>query len=359
VVASSIEGAGGNILIASSSTSFANDDNLMAEKTIRIIAAAGNLTAGVNTTFAALDNVTVQAEQSRIIMGENSSIATAGSLDIFPVSNAFADMQQHSAEAQHSLVDSSAETVNANQQTTTTDTSVFNSLIINSESEAAKEQSRKSEQSSEDSGINADIQEEASNEQTALVPVAFTARSTAPVNACAQKIVKVGENHYSLLHGAVLIHSNHNVVVDLPHACVKVKAGAVVLLSSLKGVSCVRNFSDNHRGDVSVQIGSSTTQLAPGREVSIVEGKRSDDVQRALGDGIARRSIEHHLLDGVTAVNSDFSIIHAMLVHPLLKQARSSRDPHDKLLIAKTMKTAAAVSLVIDKAKGPYGLNNR
>lgn len=94
-------------------------------------------------------------------------------------------------------------------------------------------------------------------------------------------------------------------------------------------------------------------RLLPGREVSI-SGAARRSLNSVLSDDLARRNIKETEVGALKVVGADFSLLDALIKHPLLLAVRSSSRPEDRNLIKHIQKTAAAISMTVDRGAGPY-----
>ena len=166
-------------------------------------------------------------------------------------------------------------------------------------------------------------------------------------------IESIGENHFKLDTGNVVFQSKNPARIDTPHGQVFIKSGAIVLMSAGPRITRVRDLYDSHPKDVTVLLAGHTVELSPGREATISD-TNSESLALLYADGMSRRNVTIANQAGLQVVTADFSILNALMVQPLIVQVRRSAAAEDVRMTNTIMKTASAISLVIDRYKGPY-----
>jgi len=189
-------------------------------------------------------------------------------------------------------------------------------------------------------------------------PVAYSSTITTalPKNIVisgSAELVPVGADHFRLRRGNALIQAKHATRVDTELLSVFAKPGAILLVTDSRQLSRVRELCDKHTGDVKILVGNSTLQLSPGKEIS-VSRMDTDALPQVFADGLARRNIHEVAMGKFKIITDDFSILNALMNHPLLHQLRQSKDVLDAKTMDDIQKVAAILSLVSDRYKGPY-----
>jgi hypothetical protein len=156
---------------------------------------------------------------------------------------------------------------------------------------------------------------------------------------------------YRLERGNALIFADRDLRVNTRHASVLARSGSIILVTDHDDLTRVRDLFDRFGGDVKVLVGNKYIPLRPGKEVSITECTQ-DPIPLLYSDNLARRLISVNDVCNYKVVTNDFSIINLLAEHPLVKQWRCTQ--FDKFAFAKILKTAAAINLVVDRARGPY-----
>jgi len=187
-------------------------------------------------------------------------------------------------------------------------------------------------------------------------PVAYTA-GILPRNIVTSgnaELVSIAADHFRLNRGNALIQVKRPIRIDTEQVSVYARPGAILLLTDSRQLSRVRELSDKHTGDVKVVVGNETLALSPGKEIAVTR-QEADPIPSVLADGLARRNIKVEKIGKLQVVSDEFSILNALMNHPLLYQLRQSKnDALDTKTLAQISKVAAALSLVSDRYKGPY-----
>lgn len=167
------------------------------------------------------------------------------------------------------------------------------------------------------------------------------------------EIRQTGFNHYSLKRGQMLASLDRRITIDTPQGSLIADAGSVILVAASHRLTRVRNLTDDHAAAVRMYVGKAEAIVEPGKEYN-VSLNSSDLMSVVLADGLARRSIMQAKHGSAHVVAADFSILHALLSQPLLTELRASQGTVSDRIMDKIMKTAASLSLVVDRYKGPY-----
>jgi len=166
-------------------------------------------------------------------------------------------------------------------------------------------------------------------------------------------VERVGIDHYKLERGNLLFQSQHSTRIDTQHGQIFVKSGAIVLMTAGRSIIRVRDMHDNHTQDVVFVVRGQTVNLSQGQEATITD-TTGEALPLVYEDGMSRRAINLTDHAGLQIVTADFSILNAFMLQPLLQDLRRSKASNDVRMTNSIMKTAAAISLTIDRYKGPY-----
>lgn len=166
-------------------------------------------------------------------------------------------------------------------------------------------------------------------------------------------ILKIATDHYKLETGNVLFQSPNDTRIDTPHGQLFVKSHAIVLLTTGRGMTRVRDLHDNHITDVVFVVDGHSVNLIPGKEATIVDTV-GEVLPFVYEDGMSRRGLIIAKQGRMQIVTADFSILNAFMLQPLMIDLRRSKEPSNVRMNNSIMKTAYAISLVNDRYKGPY-----
>lgn len=166
-------------------------------------------------------------------------------------------------------------------------------------------------------------------------------------------IERVGVDHYKLESGNLLLQPQNSTRIDTSHGQLFVKSGAIVLMAAGRHITRVRNMHDNYANDIVFVVAGLTVNLTEGREVTITDST-NEALPRVYEDGMSRRGVNLTKHAGLQVVTADFSILNAFMLQPLLLELRRSKASNDIRMTNTILKTAAAISLVFDRYKGPY-----
>lgn len=169
----------------------------------------------------------------------------------------------------------------------------------------------------------------------------------------ATDLTKVSEDHYKLSRGSMLMKVERSLRIDTPHAIVLAKAGSIVMLTANGNITRVRDMVDSRKNGVVVKLGQHEHSLVPGKELTI-STLRHKPMNALLSDDLARRQIKETEVGGLSVIGADFSIMDALIKHPLLKAMRASHRNVDRDMLRQIEKNAAIVSVLIDRQAGPY-----
>lgn len=381
ISAASLTGVDGNLSLTSMSADFGADNNLCAQGATQIRATNGGISLGANTSIAGLGAVLVQATHGTISLAENSTIATPGWITVHDMGHYLTNIQvvigqtatiddlstptaitsgmvANTEPADIAAVDANTD---INTLITTTTSPLVNPFSINAAPLLDQTLSTPSKNSqtynSDASAKSGDADTSATEAESPYRPVAFAVRATQNVKwSVANSLIEKANHRIDLKCGTVLLHSNKTQTVDTPHASILVKAGTVAVVTTSDEATQVFDLSDTRVGDVAVTIpGKAIYHLGPGKEVTIALGD-CDPFDSMTADGIGRRNVHVEELteENLVVVTNDFSILHALLKHPVFNQMQQSSAPEERNLLDKALKTAAALSLTVDRTRGAY-----
>lgn len=150
------------------------------------------------------------------------------------------------------------------------------------------------------------------------------------------------EKQLALRQGEIMTDGKSAVTVSTEFGDVKIKTGAIVIVSAEPGHMRIVDVSDNNHGDVVFQAGGRLVRLHPGAELCIsTKGEAARG--KVLQDGLARRRMRQYKGEGdLVMITSDCSLMDALSRHSLLKQLNGSTGAN-KAISEKVLKTAAAL----------------
>lgn len=193
-----------------------------------------------------------------------------------------------------------------------------------------------------------------------LLPVAYVetnstqaATTTGFLKSTTAVVDSIGTNHFKMDAGNLLFEAQDSTRIDTPHGQLFAKPGAIVLMAVEHGVTRVRDLHDESPDDVVFTVDGRSIPLSPGREVTLTN-QAGEALPLVYQDGMSRRGITLTEHAGTQIVTADFSILNAFMLQPLLRDLRASKASNDIRLTKSIMKTASAISLTIDRYKGPY-----
>lgn len=161
----------------------------------------------------------------------------------------------------------------------------------------------------------------------------------------------------TLKKGEFLVSAKRSTKLLVADQPFNLDAGAIVLVNARDSFVSVSNLFERHVDSVHASIFNHKVALNAGFE--IVFGYKGSLLHALQQDSIARRSLTDYSNSQRKApmASCEFSYASLFSSDPLLgKMARGNRPEH-RAIIGKTMKSAAAVSLVTSK-RGPYAKVN-
>jgi fibronectin-binding autotransporter adhesin len=155
-----------------------------------------------------------------------------------------------------------------------------------------------------------------------------------------------------LSSGEVFLDVSGTVHLTAGPVEVKATSGALVSVSTDGRCTFVRSCSGS--GYVSTRVSGRTFVLNPGEEI-LVTGHKPDDLQTCASDGLARRNSRTVACGSLYVTVSDFSIISLVTNHEKLSQLHDSSIRADRRLLARLLKCAASVEVVLGN-RGAYNM---
>jgi hypothetical protein len=174
--------------------------------------------------------------------------------------------------------------------------------------------------------------------------------------AADSELSEVGPGVFNLTKGAALAAPIHPIDIKVGDATLKLKPHSAVLISLDKNITRVLSMAGSGSEQCELQIGRYKVPMNPGKEVGLVANQNVPTRELISADGVGRRAM--HLIpfaNDSELLVADFSLVDAMKVYPLLTSLRKSRDGADRGLAEQIIRTAASLSLSIDRSRGPYG----
>lgn len=166
---------------------------------------------------------------------------------------------------------------------------------------------------------------------------------------------QLGLNHYRLLSGAAIIEAIDDTKVELRSGWIRATKGAIVLALCDGQTARVQSLCDKGVGKVFLISDNKSLPLIPGQEAIVLLGSGAK-VERAIsGDSVGRRRMKvTSITDSIQLVTAEFSLVDKLNKDGLLKLLRRSTEKKDQKMVNSIMKSAAALSLSIDRSHGPY-----
>ncbi len=152
-------------------------------------------------------------------------------------------------------------------------------------------------------------------------------------------------NSVSLPSGNAFFLPDHDIVVETPQAKVSIAQGSAVMIFQSESGLSVFNLYDNNVGDVAVQIGDQTQELAVGTQLSVTD-KQGKQVKDIAPESIALRNVNSGKLNSKDTFSSEFSHASAFSNFAGLRKMMRSGDSEDRKNAERILKTAAALSLI-------------
>lgn len=152
-------------------------------------------------------------------------------------------------------------------------------------------------------------------------------------------------NSVSLPSGNAFFLPDHDITVETPQAKINIAQGAAVMVFQSEAGLSVFNLYDNNVGDVAIQVGDETQELAVGTQLSITD-KQGKQVKDIAPDTIALRNINAGKLKSKDTFSSEFSHASAFSNFAGLRKMMRSDDPENRKNAERILKTAAALSLI-------------
>lgn len=169
-------------------------------------------------------------------------------------------------------------------------------------------------------------------------------------------VSRVAADQFEMSEGESLFAPSRKLSVKTDHGIVNINKGAIVMIITNGKGTRVLDLHDVGLNDVKVAFDNRVVTLHPGQELDLVQGDVAEGKRlMADPDNIAhRRTKVSNYGDNMVAVTSDFSLVNALTMHPLLVQLNRSADPADKKLLDTLCKTTAALFVSQGASHGPY-----
>jgi hypothetical protein len=152
-----------------------------------------------------------------------------------------------------------------------------------------------------------------------------------------------------LTEGSLLIMPNGNFQLNTPQSQVNTKHNSLLFVRAHRGTVHVFVLL----GNASVQVGNVITPIASGEEAIVADHKYDVNQEVLQEDLIARRRlIQSSSGNGTYLGLAEFSLVHAADHERLLYHLFHSRDPHDRALRERLIKTAAVLTKVTSSHGG-------
>lgn len=185
--------------------------------------------------------------------------------------------------------------------------------------------------------------------------VAFTPMAANIRLGKGSRIEETGNNSYRLVSGTALIEAADEMTVQLGNASIHLTKGATVAVYTDGTTSGVQDLCDLGVGKVFFVADKKYLSLRPGQEAVLTVGPSTGVGHKIAADQLGRRRMKVVPIQEAThLVTSEFSLVDHMNKNHLLKGLRSSPEKHDQKLMNSILKSAAALSLTVDRSHGPY-----
>ena len=187
--------------------------------------------------------------------------------------------------------------------------------------------------------------------------------NSAVISDLGQSGVKLGPgtggNFLNLDKGNLLVKATKNMTVRTHEGDVLLAAGSLVFVMETGNDVAVFNLHDGGSGKVKVKTGGKEFNLNPGTELVMTRVKDAKFEEVNPGRAVAARDVqEFNLEGGITAFQSDFSIMSAFNQLDYLRGVASSDKKEMKNVVNKVLKTAAALH-VVTSGRGAYSANKQ
>jgi hypothetical protein len=151
--------------------------------------------------------------------------------------------------------------------------------------------------------------------------------------------------------GSSFLHASTNMIIETGAAQIHVKKGALLVLEADNHK--VRIYACSGPGDVRVQVGAESIELAPGKEMVIADHQLSNAPKQQT-DGIGRRASSLYKLGSSSFVAmNDFSLVTLIANSEHLRGVKLADTPEKRAILSRITKTAAVLQQ-LGTAKGPY-----
>jgi hypothetical protein len=151
--------------------------------------------------------------------------------------------------------------------------------------------------------------------------------------------------------GNTFLHASRDMIIETLDAQIHVRKGALLVLESSNHTA--RIYACSGPGDVRVQIGATSIELAPGNELVIADHKLTEE-QVKKADGIGRRTKPAYSVSGSSfAALNDFSLVTLLANSNHLDSVKLANTPEKKAVLARITKMAAILHQ-LGTAKGRY-----
>ena len=185
-------------------------------------------------------------------------------------------------------------------------------------------------------------------------PSAIPNKELARVYSDAPQNITGTAESFRITNSEALISATTAVSINTSAAQILLMKGALASIRDEEGVTFIRSCS--HAGSVRVQVGKDIFSLNSGEE--LIVSKNIFDLKTSIfSDRLARRNTRFHRSGNSYLSISDFSIVSLMTTSNHLSHFRKSNDNADKRILARLLKTAATIDVVL-KNRGMYSSHN-
>ena len=150
----------------------------------------------------------------------------------------------------------------------------------------------------------------------------------------------------------LLLAPDHPLSVNTNLANVQIDAGSAVMLLQNGNEMAIFALHDDHSGAVRVMVDGQSMEIPVGRQL-VLSRDHGAPFEKVNPTGIGYRNVSEGKLGSLKAYTSEFSVLSALTSTRALRPLLKSANKEERELVAKLLKTAAAMSMV-GKNKVPF-----
>ena len=165
----------------------------------------------------------------------------------------------------------------------------------------------------------------------------------------AQATASISDTHKTLESGAMILCPDHDTTVDSQFGKVQIAAKSVVVMVATDNGLSVFNIHDDARNSVTVASNGKTTDVYPGRHITISNGKEEGYEQINPGLFIPHRNMRVYEAGANKIYTSEFHIQSAIRGIEPLQVMLNSPDKDKQKMAEKVFKTMAVLQVLTGK----------